>query len=259
MAKDMTWPEAIVKVLEQHPSGLHYKDITEEIHKQNLKTHSGATPALTVNALIAASIKKSSNDSPYVRIGPGIFALKSTLAPDVAQSLAKTSAKEIEKDEADAPIVTGFGMYWQREAVYWKSQAQIWGIQQSKKIDFGQQCGIYMLHDGREVIYVGRTVRPLGQRLFEHTQGRMAFRWDRFSWFGLRPIHPEDGSFGELPKSFSAENLIATLEALMIEAMEPRLNRRRGDKDFEAVEFEQYVDPKVMKKKLVVAAFDTDE
>ncbi len=258
MSKELTWHEAIIKVLEQHPSGLHYNDINKEIFEQNLKQHSGATPAATINAQIAVSIKKSPELSPYVRIGPGTFSLKKVLAPDVANALTKTSAQEIEKDEAYAQIITGFGMYWQRDSVIWKANAQIFGLQAKQKIDFGQQQGIYMLHDGREVIYVGRTIRPLGQRLFEHTQGRMAFRWDRFSWFGLRPIH-EDGSFGDLPKSFSAENLIATLEALMIEAMEPRLNRKRGDKNLESVEFEQYVDSKVMKKKLMAAALGDDD
>jgi len=37
-------------------------------------------------------------------------------------------------------------------------------------VDFNKQLGLYLLYDGREVIYIGRaTERPLGRRLFEHT------------------------------------------------------------------------------------------
>lgn len=69
-------------------------------------------------------------------------------------------------------------------------------------MDFNKQLGIYLLYDGREVIYIGRTTdRPLGRRLFEHTSDRMAARWDRFSWFGLLPVM-ETGALGSLPASY---------------------------------------------------------
>ncbi len=76
----------------------------------------------------------------------------------------------------------------------------------AEPVDFCNQLGIYLLYDGREVIYVGRTTdRPLGKRLYEHTIDRMSARWDRFSWFGLLPVS-DDGSLGELSESYEAAN-----------------------------------------------------
>ena len=116
-------------------------------------------------------------------------------------------------------------------------------------VDFYKQLGIYLLYDGREVIYVGRsTDRPLGRRLFEHTCDRMSARWDRFSWFGLLPVS-ETGELGQLPNTFEAAKIIPALEAILIEALEPRQNRKRGD-DLAAVEYIQRVDPEIEKKKV---------
>jgi hypothetical protein len=46
-----------------------------------------------------------------------------------------------------------------------------------------------------------------------------------------------------------AAKLIPALEAVLIEAMEPRQNRKRGD-DLAAVEFIQRVDPEIEKKRI---------
>jgi hypothetical protein len=44
--------------------------------------------------------------------------------------------------------------------------------------------------------------------------------------------------------------LIVTMEALLIEGLEPRQNRKRGD-DFRAVEFLQVEDPEIQKRRMV--------
>jgi hypothetical protein len=116
-------------------------------------------------------------------------------------------------------------------------------------VDFHKQLGIYLLYDGREVVYVGRTTdRPLGRRLYEHTKDRMSARWDRFSWFGLLPVS-ETGVLGSLPVQYDSAKLIPALEAILIEALEPRQNRKRGD-DLAAVEYLQKVDPEIEKRKI---------
>ena len=97
-------------------------------------------------------------------------------------------------------------MFWRRNAVEWQATPKLLGKQQvgATPVDFNKQLGIYLLYDGREVIYIGRTTdRPLGRRLFEHLSDRLAARWDRFSWFGLLPVS-EAGNLGTLPESFSA-------------------------------------------------------
>jgi hypothetical protein len=59
----------------------------------------------------------------------------------------------------------------------------------------------------------------------------------------------ETGVLGELPVTFDAVKLIPALEAILIEALEPRQNRKRGD-DLAAVEYIQRVDPEIEKKKI---------
>jgi hypothetical protein len=120
-------------------------------------------------------------------------------------------------------------MFWRREAVEWTATPKILGKQEvgAIAVNFYEQLGIYLLYDGREVIYVGRTTdRPLGRRLFEHTRDRLATRWDRFSWFGLVPVSA-DGKLQKLPGSYEAAKLIPALEAVLVEALEPRQNRKR--------------------------------
>ena len=120
---------------------------------------------------------------------PGVAVDPSKLTPDVAES---------EEDEEQYEIVTSFGMFWRRNAVGWVATPKLLGMQEigATPVDFNRQLGIYLLYDGREVIYVGRsTDRPLGRRLFEHTIDRMSTRWDRFSWFGLLPVF-ETGQLG---------------------------------------------------------------
>jgi hypothetical protein len=98
-------------------------------------------------------------------------------------------------------------------------------------------------------VYVGRaTEQNLGRRLYQHTPDRLNGRWDRFSWFGVYPIN-EDGSL-RVDVTFNrvtVDTLIATMEAVLIEGLEPRQNRKRGD-DFQAVEFLQAEDPAVQQQ-----------
>ncbi len=252
MPKELTWRKAIDKVLASSPTPLHYNEITELIISDGLRTTVGATPAATVNAQISASIKHDGDNSPYVRVAKGTFTLKNRsyssdeivpkkLTPDVIES----------EEEEQYEIVSSFGMFWRKDGVEWTPMPKLLGMQQigATPVDFCRQLGIYLLYDGREVIYVGRTTdRPLGKRLYEHTIDRMSARWDRFSWFGLLPVS-EDGSLSPLPSTYDAAKLIPALESILIEALEPRQNRKRGD-DLAAVEYLQRVDPEIEKKRV---------
>ncbi len=120
---------------------------------------------------------------------------------------------EVEPEEQYA-VVTSFGMYWRRDLVNWTAHPSVLGMQQigAEPVNFQNQLGIYLLYDGREVIYVGRSKeRPIGQRLYEHTLDRMSTRWDRFSWFGLLPVM-NNGNLGPLPEGYAADTIIPTLE-----------------------------------------------
>lgn len=140
-------------------------------------------------------------------------------------------------------------MYWDREKVLWE-RPKLLGCQQigSTQVDFASQFGVYMLHDRREVLYVGRTTdQSFGTRIKEHTINRLNGRWDRFSWFGVYPVR-EDGSLDTSAQpNYSLTNLITTMEALLIEGLEPRQNRKRGD-GFQAIEYLQVEDPEIRKR-----------
>ncbi len=248
MAKEMTWKDAIEKVLRDAGTSMHYKDIAEQIVALGLRTNIGATPAATVSAQLSMSIQEAGNSSPFVKVGKGEYILREhykspgETGRGVAESLV---------DEKQYEIITSFGMFWRRDMVLWESNPRLLGVQQlgAEAVSFTKQLGIYLLYDGREIIYVGRaTDQPLGKRLYQHTFDRLSTRWDRFSWFGLLPVS-DRGTLATIPKQYQSEQMIPALEAILIEALEPRQNRKRGD-DLSAVEYLQQEDPEIRKQKL---------
>jgi len=247
---EKTWRDAIKRVLSEEGRSLHYSDIAEAILVKGYYKTDGATPAATVNAHISGSIKHEGEKSPFLRIGRGEFTLKADVCstPNPVQQTALPSAL-VEDEEPSTSIIRAFGMYWQRDAVIWAAQPKIYGQAQTnaKSVDFGEQQGIYILYDQHRVIYIGRTTdRSLGRRLSEHTRDRLNGRWNRFSWFGLLDV-TEKGTLREQPLNAALSNLTATLEAILIETLEPPLNRRRGD-DLASVEFFQARDPELKER-----------
>ena len=253
MANELTWRQAIDKVLGASAIPLHYSEITERIIADGLRMSLGATPSATVNAQLSNSTKKDGAKSPYIRVAKGTYALakSATTQSFTATGKLTPTVYESEESEEQYDIVTSFGMFWRRNAIEWSATPKLVGMQKigATPVDFNKQLGIYLLYDGREVIYIGRTTdRPLGRRLYEHTSDRMAVRWDRFSWFGLLPVS-EAGALGNLPLTYDAAEMIPALEAILIEALEPRQNRKRGD-DLSAVEYIQREDPEIHKKRV---------
>lgn len=253
---EKSWKEAIKKVLAESSTPLHYTEISEQILSRSYYETDGATPAATVNAQLTSSIKHDGDKSPFIRVGKGIFALKNSPAASVEVSAPTTNKKKLEtlaesEVESSESIIHSFGMYWQRDLVVWRNDPKMYGKQQalSKPVDFGKQKGIYILYDHHTVVYVGRSIdRPLGKRLFEHTVDRLGSRWNRFSWFGLLDV-TQEGNLRETPLNTSLASLVATLEALLIEALEPPQNRKRGD-DFSAIEYIQDIDPELKEREI---------
>lgn len=97
--------------------------------------------------------------------------------------------------------------------------------------------------------------QPISKRLADHCKDRLSGRWDRFSWFGFYGVN-DDGKliqddFQNI--NFTIENLADTLEAILIEGLEPRQNRQTG-KNF-GFEFIQAPDREMEKDKLKAKLF----
>ena len=230
--RETTWFDAVKMVLEEAGTSMHYKDIAERIVSEGLRTSVGATPSNTVYSVLA-------NNDIFEKVAMATFRIRG--ASDSIDS------GDDANNYSDKPI-TALGMYWERDLVNWTRNPQILGTEQdgADPVDMAGQTGIYLLHDIRGVVYVGRAEKSsLGARLSAHTRDRLKTRWDRFSWFGFRAVS-EKGKLGESPRDYDFQDVIAAMEAILIEALEPPQNRRAGD-GIQGIEYIQAEDPEKAK------------
>lgn len=241
--RDLPWEDAIQRVLKDADGALHYSEIAERIVSQGQRQSVGATPAATIRARLSISLKEE--NSPFLRIGRGEYTLRESI-----EEKAEHPEPPYTVEEAEAGALASFGMFWRREAVSWKTtRPKLLGKQQAgaSVVNFSEQVGIYLLHDHDRVVYVGRATDALSARLRAHTTDRLGGRWDRFSWFGLRGVN-EEGVLKNDEAPWSQTVVIDTMEALLIESLEPPLNHKRGD-NFSSVEYVQVPDPLIEKSR----------
>ena len=255
MPKEPSWKEAAVAVLKDAQEPMSAQEIVQEIIERKLKKALGATPWATMGANMYASMKHDGPASPFTLVEKGRFALKSNgWSPVSSESSPQLVGEGLKDGEPSVKgIVNALGMFWDRSKVDWTGpQTKIWGTQSGEKsVDFGPERGIYLLHDAQGVVYAGRAYPgSLGQRLWQHTFDRLSGRCSRFSWFGVYPANDNGTLYAqaELPLD-SIETVIIMMEAILIEALEPRQNRKRGDTNFEDIEFLQFEDPKLALKR----------
>lgn len=251
---DTPWKKAIEKVMRERGEAMHYAEIAEEIVRTNLRKKVGATPGITVNSQITTDINKNGDESLFLRVARGSYVLRGPGPGGGSSALTR----DAEAAELRSGVIRAFGMYWRRDYVNWTSTPSLLGQEQmgAQSVDMAKQVGVYLLYDGREVIYVGRAVdRPLGTRLREHGFDRLSGRWDRFSWFGMSGVTEEGNLESSSPQELRPADLIPTFEGLLIEGLEPRQNRKRAD-DFRAVEYQQVVDPSIARRRTKQAIVD---
>jgi hypothetical protein len=245
-----SWEEAIRIVLSEAGSAMHVSDMAEQIAARGLRKV-GANPNASISAILSLAIQSPA--SQFQRVGRGEYILKETLETREDQ---KAGAEADEQEEAlQTGALKAFGMFWQRDLVMWSGRRRLLGRQSlgASDVNFAEQVGVYLLHDRDRVIYVGRAADTLFTRLQAHTVDRLSGRWDRFSWFGLRSVDSE-GQLSEPSVAWTHSVVIETLEALLIESLEPPLNRKRGD-NFSGAEYLQVSDPEIegLKKKQLIA------
>jgi hypothetical protein len=140
------------------------------------------------------------------------------------------------KKPAGIPIlIRSYGEFWNPEFIDWDKK-KIFGTRgyhsKGPLIDIYGEKGIYVLYKDFAPVYVGRADSSIGERLRAHRESRRKGpRWDTFSWFVVSKNHG----------GASETEVIATLEALLILAIDPRLNSRR-EKFTNAVRLSQYID-----------------
>jgi hypothetical protein len=235
---EMTWKQAIEVALKGVSEPLHYKEIAERIGQMKLRQNVGATPAATVGAQLYMNVKEP--DSKFEQVGKGKFRLKN---PPDFESLQVHDLVDVDEETG---AIQAYGMFWRRDWVYWSSKPKLLGYQQlgSIPVDFAKQLGVYILYDRDRPVYVGRAADSIAERLKAHTINRLSGRWDRFSWFGLCGALEDGTGLTPAPQTWSHNVVIATLEAILIESLEPPLNRKGGD-GFAATEYLQKEDPQI--------------
>lgn len=135
-------------------------------------------------------------------------------------------------------LIKSYGQFWNPQVVNWgakgkNNKATLRGkVRIDRKIyeiDFWTAKGIYVLYENFKCIYIGKAVDTgLGNRLKSHLTGRMAGRWDMFSFYTTSPIMKTKLTTKYRGKQAVEENdIVSSLEALAILVADPNLNRRR--------------------------------
>lgn len=81
---NMSFADATATILGKAGEPLHYKEITRRAVEQELIQTDGKTPESTLNAILAVDIKQRGKNSRFVRIRPGVFALRDWNLPERA-------------------------------------------------------------------------------------------------------------------------------------------------------------------------------
>jgi len=135
------------------------------------------------------------------------------------------------------PFITNYGLYWKAEDVFWGSggsRGALLGVPSSNTtstpVDFRDQRGVYVLYADYEIVYVGQNSgQELIRRLIQHQKDDLADRWDRFSWYGVRSVLAS-GLLSNYNAAVTERmpQVLNHIEAVLIHAAEPPLNRQGG-------------------------------
>ncbi len=245
---NLKWKEAIEKVLSEENRPLHYTEIAELIAQRGYRTSLGATPQDSVSSNMTTDINTNGENSIFQKGDTrGYYKLKSNV---VTNPIIINNEDEI--TEETYKTISSFGIYWDRAKVDWQpTTPNLLGVQLvgASEVNFKDQIGIYLLHDFQETVYVGQAIKqPLGIRLKDHTKDRLNGRWNRFSWFGFFPVKDDSSLETNISQHhITLKNLGDILEAVLIESIVPRQNRKQGN-FFNGLEYLQQEAPEIKKK-----------
>jgi len=136
-------------------------------------------------------------------------------------------------------IVQNFGLMWDRDEVVWGRRgpggnARLDGVMvgnKKRQVSFVDQMGIYVLYDRFEQpVQVGQA-KVIFTRLRQHRRDHLRNRWKYFTWFGFYKVSVGNqlqvkDQAEELRRLTKLGEALNEIEAVLIQVMEPRLNRR---------------------------------
>jgi hypothetical protein len=170
----------------------------------------------------------------------------------------KTHAKTVGAKKTSAKtgrplLIQNYGLFWRGRDVFWGEPGKSGNLlglransRSSEPIDFREQTGIYVLYADYHLLYVGQAGygnKKLFDRLRAHRFDHLAERWNRFSWFGLRWVKATGKLSNDTAnKHPTIPEVLNHLEAVLISATEPALNRQ-GGRWGQAVQYLQFEDP----------------
>src|SRR5688572_28240118 len=99
----MTFYEAALRILESEGRPLHFLEITEKSIAQNLMSHVGKTPEMTMLSRLAAMARRT-RDRKVVVTAKDTFALVDWALPEDAEALAQTGVVEPHPEEELPPL-----------------------------------------------------------------------------------------------------------------------------------------------------------
>jgi hypothetical protein len=135
--------------------------------------------------------------------------------------------------------IKNFGFMWEREKVDWGRQGRggtssFEGVMVGNRkrcVQFVEQMGIYVLYDRFEQpVQIGQS-KVIFKRLRQHRRDHLRNRWSLFSWFGFYKVGVNHellvrDQAAQLRRTLTLEESLNELEAILIQVLEPRLNRR---------------------------------
>jgi len=157
-------------------------------------------------------------------------------------------------------IIQSYGLRWKEADVYWgipSNPGKLLGrpVGDTKLVptDFREQIGIYILYSGNDLIYVGQAgagKAKLLDRLKKHRQPKspLAGRWDSFSWFGLRRVINKGKALSQETMKTGSPTISMALnhiEAVLIAATEPSMNKQWGKFGGDTKRYLQVRDPRL--------------
>jgi hypothetical protein len=136
-------------------------------------------------------------------------------------------------------MIACYGLFWREDYVFWgapKNPGKLFGVLSSRAgssmVDFREQTGVYILYSDYKIIYVGQAGngnQKLFLRLRNHRKDALAKRWNQFSWFGTRWVKGDFELANVVQTIHSPKRTVLDhLEAVLISAAEPSLNRQGG-------------------------------